>query len=280
MAAKLRFGPAGMPLSLKGKALPEGLLYCAKHKLLAFEIEWVRGVRLNKQVAIKAKQIAKQHDILLSAHAPYWINAASPLEEKQQISFRNLWQSVQAAALINASIVVFHPGYYQNLTQEQALTNVYELLKQLQEKMQDNAIEVWLGAETTGKPLQVGTLDEIIWLSKKLKFVKPVIDFAHIHARNNGCIKSKSDYESIIKKIKDELGKKYLEALHCHFSSVSFTAKGEKQHLPIARKQPDFKPLAELIVEKNYKFTIICESPLLDKDAIKMREIVESIKAG
>jgi deoxyribonuclease-4 len=67
--------------------------------------------------------------------------------------------------------------------------------------------------------------------------------------------------------------------LHCHFSGIQYTDKGERKHLPITGNKPNFRWLAELLVEKNYKFTIICESPLLDKDALKMKQIVEKLKS-
>lgn len=278
METKLRFGTAGMPLVLKGRPLTEGIQYCSDHGLGAFELEWVRGVRVRKSDISKIKQTAEKLDIKLSAHAPYWVNCASPIEVKQETSFRNLWQSVKMANTLGVKIVVFHPGFYQDLQKKEALNNTLELLKQVQEKMLDDNINVFLGAETTGKKTQVGNLDEVLWLSKKLKKLKPVIDFAHIHARNNGMIKTKQDYENIIDKIKEKLGIKALDGMHCHFSGIQYTDKGERRHLPITGNKPDFRQLAELLVEKNYKFTIICESPLLERDALRMKQMVERLR--
>jgi len=134
---KLRIGSAGMPLALKGKQLSEGIEYCYDHGLLAFEVEWVRGVKVRKSEIPKIKGLSEKLDIKLSAHAPYWINCASPIKVKQETSFRNLWQSVKMANTLGIKIVVFHPGFYQQLQEKEALNNTLYLLKGVLEKMRD-----------------------------------------------------------------------------------------------------------------------------------------------
>jgi len=276
---ELRFGPAGMPIGCKGRTLVDGIEYAAKEGLNAFEVEFVRGVRLNKEIGIKANEIARQKNVLLSCHAPYWINCCSPLKEKQNITMRNLIQAAEAAQTLGAYIIVFHPGYYQNQTPEKAFDNALILLKEVLRKMKEKKINnVLLGLETVGKKSQFGSLDENIELCRKLGIenARPVIDFAHVHARADGCLKTKEDYEEIFSKLKKGLGAEALTRLHCHFTEVVFSDKGERYHLPVGAKQsPDFRLLAKIISEKNYKFTIISESPLLDKDALKMKKMVE-----
>lgn len=273
---KLRFGPAGMPLACKGRKLAEGILYAAKEGLNAFEVEFVRGVRGKKEDWNEARKAAEKNDVLLSCHAPYWINCCSPVKEKQQIAIRNLLQTAEAAELLGAYIIVFHPGYYQGQTQEVALKNCISVLQEVVKKMKERKFHCILGAETTGKPSAFGSLQDNIALAKALPEVRPVIDFAHLHARSNGGIKSREDYGKIFGEIEKELGNKYLKQMHCHFTEVHFIEKGERWHLLVGEKwQPDFRQLAEVINKYDYRLTIISESPLLDKDALKMREIVE-----
>jgi deoxyribonuclease-4 len=273
--AKLRLGPAGMPLAMKGRTLADGIEYVAKEGLNAFEVEFVRGVRGKKEEWSKAKETAEKNDVLLSCHAPYWINCCSSVREKQQIAIRNLIQTAQAAELLGAYIIVFHPGYYQNQTEEQALKNCISVLKEAVKKIKEQKLHCILGAETTGKPSAFGSLQDNITLAKSLKEVKPVIDFAHLHARTNGGIKSEADYENIFSQIKEELGADYLKQMHCHFTEVHFSEKGERWHLPIGEKNsPDMKILASVIKRESYKFTLISESPLLDMDALKMKRMI------
>jgi len=274
LPAKLRFGPAGMPLACKGKNLSEGIEYAAEEGLNAFEVEFVRGVRGRKEDWLEAKQAAEKNDVLLSCHAPYWINCCNPTKEKQQIAIRNLVQTAQAAELLGAYIIVFHPGYYLGQSPEDAMKNCVSVLKEVIKKMKEEKLHCSLGAETTGKPSAFGSLSENIQLAKILPEVRPVIDFAHLHARSNGSIKSKEDYEKIFAEIKKELGTEALKQLHCHFTEVHFTEKGERWHLAIGERwQPDFRQLAKLIRQKGYAFTIISESPMLDRDALKMQRL-------
>ncbi|MEM4648227.1 MAG: TIM barrel protein [Candidatus Pacearchaeota archaeon] len=277
MKVMLRFGPAGMPIKLKGKSLVDGLKYCINNSLYAFEIEWVRGVKVKKGIEEDIKKIVKSNDVLLSAHAPYWINPCSDEKRIKDITFRNLKECAIAASKLNVEKVVFHPGYYGK-DKEKARKNAIEFFKEFFEWEKENGLNIIFAPETTGKISQYGNIDEVIELCKKFKLMVPCIDFAHIHARGNGCIKTKDDYEKIINKIKDELGKKYLENLHIHFSGIKYNKNGEIEHLPIKSKSPDFDMLAKLIVEKNYAFTIISESPLLDIDAIEMLNIIKKIK--
>jgi len=275
MSAMLRFGPAGMPLDCKGKRLPDGILYVFNEGLRAFEVEFVRGVRIREEDAVEAAKIARQKNIRLSCHGPYWVNCCSPLKIKQQITIRNIMQTARAAQILGAKIMVFHPGYYQKQPKEKAFENALNLLKGIENKMKEEKLQCFIGLETSGKKAGFGTLDEIIELCKKIRKARPVIDFAHLHAITNGGIKNEQDYESIINKIKKELGSEYLKEMHCHFTEIVYTEKGERYHIPIGTSNsPPFRPLAKLIAEKNYKFTIISESPLLDKDALKMQEIV------
>ncbi len=277
MDIKLRLGPAGMPLGCKGETLSEGIEYAANEGLNALEVEFVRGVRGKKEEWIKARKTAEKNDVLLSCHAPYWINCCSPLREKQQIAIRNIMQTAEAAELLGAYIIVFHPGYYQKQTEEIALKNCISVLKEAIKKMKEQKLHCILGAETTGKPSAFGSLQDNITLAKLLKEVKPVIDFAHLHARTNGGIKTIEDYEKIFYEIRKNLGNDYLNQLHCHFTEVHFTEKGERWHLPLGEKNsPDMRLLAKAIKENNCKFTLISESPLLDRDALKMQKMIKA----
>jgi deoxyribonuclease-4 len=136
---------------------------------------------------------------------------------------------------------------------------------------------VKLGPETTGKPTQVGSLDEILTICTKVEATSPTIDWAHIHARGNGVIKTRDDYVKLIDLIEKKLGSEAVKNMHCHYTPVEFTSKGERCHHTMDEPGfgPDFKPLAELIVQLGLKPIIISESPVLDLDSIKMQKMVK-----
>ncbi|HIH96921.1 MAG TPA: TIM barrel protein [Thermoplasmata archaeon] len=276
---EIRFGPAGIPIGCKGGTL-EGIKCAKEEGLSALEVEFVRGVRMREETATRVNKLAKVLDVVLSCHAPYWINCSAKEPEKLEIAKRNLLAAVRMAHLMGAWIVVFHPGYYMGREPREASELVVTTLKEVLAQMRKEKIsDVTLGMETTGKVSAVGTLAETIEMSKKLDQTQPVIDFAHLHARGGGSLKQREDYGKVFDELEEGYGKDILKKMHCHFSEIEFTDKGERKHLPLGeRYSPPFEPLAMELVERKIKGTVISESPLLDKDALKMKEMVEKVK--
>jgi deoxyribonuclease-4 len=70
--------------------------------------------------------------------------------------------------------------------------------------------------------------------------------------------------------------------MHCHFTKIEFTEKGERRHhvLDEAKYGPDFQLLAEVIAEYDLRPVMICETPILDVDAVKMRDILLRVMKG
>ncbi len=196
------FGPAGIPLSSTEGGTVDGIRTVKKLGLGAMELEFVRGVYLSKKHSSEARKEAKNLNISLSCHAPYWINCCAKEKIKLKRTIRNLLDTARAAHASGAHIIVFHPGYYMGRPASACAKLVKATLQTTLEKMHEAKIhDVFLGPELAGKVSQFGSLDEIIALSKELPQTKPVIDFAHYHARNNGLVKGKEDYEVIFKKL-------------------------------------------------------------------------------
>jgi deoxyribonuclease-4 len=251
--------------------------YTAKEGLNAFECEFVRGVKMRNDMAANARKEAEKNKVSLSAHAPYWINCAAMEKMKIDATLRNILDTVRIAKVLGAGVIVLHPGFYMGRSPEETLKLVKKTLEEALGKMKQERISnVWLGLETMGKGTQFGTLSENIELSASLDMTKPVVDFAHIHARYGGILKKKEDYLKIFTEIENKLGKEAVKNFHSHFSEVAFGDKGEKHHMILGEAySPPFKPLAEVLVENGYEGTIISESPLLDIDALKMKRMYE-----
>jgi len=271
-----RFGPAGVPPRCKGTTI-DAIAFVANEGLNAFEVQFVRGVKMSEELARKVGELASRLDVKLSVHAPYWINCCAIEKRKIEIAIRNLIQSLRVANAMRATCVVFHPGYYLGRSSEEAKKACITTLRNVIDLARSEGIKVKLAPETTGKPKQFGSLSEVLDLCEELGLI-PTIDFAHLHARDKGAIRGKADYEKIFDEIEQRLGSKITKKLHCHFTEVEFTEKGERKHLNLFTKNsPPFRPLAQVIVERGYEPTIICESPLLDEDALKMKRIYEEL---
>ena len=101
------------------------------------------------------------------------------------------------------------------------------------------------------------------------------MDFGHLNARNIGGFFPDCDsYRRVFNTIGEELGDEYAYNLHCHFSKIEYTSKGEKRHLTFSDSVfgPDFEPLAEAIVKEGVCPRIICESDgTQSDDALAMK---------
>ncbi len=274
---RVRFGPAGFPVSgLKGEA---AIIYLKEKGLDAMEYQAVRRLPTKKEPLQKIGLAAVEHDVKLSLHAPYAINLCSEDETKLAASRERLLNACRVATWLGANHVTFHPGYYGKLSRKEAYQRVKESLEWIIERLKAEGIKIEVSPETTGKPSQFGSLGEVVNLSMELDYVVPTIDFAHLHAREGGTIKEREDYERILSYVEDKLGKT-VNNLLIHFSEIEMTKKGygERRHHDIGSGYgPDFKPLAEIIHEWNLSPTIICETPLLDEDAVKLKKIYFNI---
>jgi len=268
----IRIGPAGIPLSCKGRTNKDGIIYTYRAlDLNAIEIQFVRGLYImSDEEAQIIRDYSIENDIEVHTHAPYYINLAGD-DEEISMSFEKILKSVQMAANIGSKSVIIHPGFYGEKTEKKTLKIVIKNSKKIMSMIKKEKINMELGFETMGKQKVFGTLDEVIEVSKNVKGVKPVIDLAHIHARGNGCLKERKDFEEIFEKLKPLKLKHYL----IHITGVLYENGNELYHLPIKKGDMPIAPLIEIILDNNYNVTLISESPLLEHDAVYIRLQVE-----
>ena len=137
--------------------------------------------------------------------------------------------------------------------------------------------------ETMGKVGQLGTLDEVLALCAVDKRITPCIDFGHLNARDQGCIRTKADYAAILDRMADALQDERAAQFHAHFSKIQYTTGGEKCHLTFADTVygPEFEPLMELCYERGLSPVIICESAGTQaEDARTMMQYYQSLAKG
>lgn len=272
------FGPAGKPIEFKGKAFlsPEFLGPIGLH---AFEYQSTYGVKIGEGASLKLRESAEENNVLVSMHCPYYVNLASKEEEKIDKTINHLFKSALVGEAMGAYRLVFHPGFYSNRKRDVVLDLAKDTCKKLIEKCENEGIENFtFSPETTGKRSQLGNIDEIIELCASFDHFEPTIDFAHVHARGRGILNKKEDYNCIFSKLEDNLD---IERLHCHFTTIEYTHAGERKHHTLAEEDkygPYIKDLLLNLIENDWKATIICETPLIDQDALRMKELYDSLK--
>lgn len=270
MTKNVRFGPAGNPIGFRGKTI-EVCDYISELGLDSYEYQATYGIKISKSSAKLLKENSKKNDVLVSMHGPYYINLSSDKDDVIKRSVERLVKSAEISEAMGAYRTVFHPGFYTTHTPEEAMKKAKEAINQINELIESNGITDYCFApETTGKKSQLGSLDEIIEICQTFENFQPTIDFAHIHARNGGCIKIIEDYEKIFRKLEDELDP---ETLHCHFTKIEFSDAGERKHHTLNEDNygPPLEPLLKLIIECGWDVNIICETPFLEIDAAVMQ---------
>ena len=270
------FGTAGVPLSCPKRDSLEGIKFVKKLGLGAFEFEFVHSALMAPEKAAVCGNAAKGLGVTLSAHAPYYINLCS--EDKDIIAARRrrIMDTMSIMQNAGGGRVVIHSGFFGRLERKKT----YELVKGefetiIGECKNENIDLAVLAPETTGKPSAFGSLEELYGLSADIGFkkIRPTIDFGHLHARSNGGIKSKGDYERIFDDVEETVGKAGTQNLHCHFTGIIFSERGELKHTAICSNSPRFGWLAQVLAERKCSGVIISESPNIEGDALLMKRI-------
>jgi deoxyribonuclease-4 len=259
----VRFGPAGYPEGAKGGESAVELV--RKKGLDAMELQFGRQVNLSDGLALAIRQKAEELDVRLSAHAPYYISFNS-VPETYEKSKQWVMRTARVASKAGAWIIVIHAATYAGKEPEIATAAVMRGLSECLDQMREEGLDVVLGLETMGRGSTWGTMEEIGSVTRSLKGVQPVVDFAHIHARYGGSLRTPEDFRKVV----DDLVSICPGTLHCHYSCIEYTKAGEKRHLPLSAKDPDFSHLVPSLRGLSRECTVICETPMPVQDALAM----------
>ncbi|MBO5907221.1 MAG: TIM barrel protein [Clostridia bacterium] len=246
----------------------------------AYEYEAGNGLSASPSLLMAIGREAKENGIKMSYHAPYFISLSGIVTEKRLGSIRYIRESLDAAHLLGSDIIVVHTGSASKITRDEAMRLAADTLIRTLSEVDTHGVKI--GLETMGKINQLGTLDEVIELSRIDKSLVPVVDFGHLNARElGGAFNSADDYLRVFDKIDRALGSEVAENLHCHFSKIEWSAGGEKRHLTFADEVygPDYEPLVSAIFKGGLSPTVICESAGTQSgDALSMKRRYLEVK--
>lgn len=325
----IRFGPAGIPLSCKGRTLKDGIEDVHNLGLNAMEVQMVRVNMLergpedeevgltpmevgsdliieiarkkNKKITLitdvneKIKEddilitlasglvqnhkelhdlgiMGKELDVELSMHTPYYMDltTGNELTKKSLDSIR--WAGLLTNQM-EGSIVVSHIGLYGDMSHKEATKVITENLGEVADWWKKNKLKCKLGFETSGRLEVFGSMEELLQLCDDIDGLVPVMNFAHMHARQNGTLREPQDFAEMFDKVESYVGGHY----YTHFSGVEHEGGNEKRVTPIKKGDLRFEPLAEYLADENPSCTIISSSPLLEHDAMYMKVIFERV---
>lgn len=271
------FGPGGNSDAFKiwgGKSTLDAPRFVNEIGLDAYEYEAGNGIASSPIMLSAIGKEAKKYGVKMSFHTPYFISLSGVEEEKRLKSIKYIADSLDAAKLLGAGTIVVHTGSAAKITRDEAMRLAADTLVKTLNSVDTYGIKI--GLETMGKVNQLGTLDEVLELCRIDSTLVPVVDFGHMNAREcGGVFVTSDDYLRVFDKIDRKLGAEVASNLHCHFSKIEWTDKGEKKHLTFSDEiyGPNFEPLMEAIYKNSLNPTIISESAgTQSDDALAMKK--------
>lgn len=274
---KLNFLTAGIPLKSNPRTYKVAFSDLSDMGLDGIEIEFVRGVNISASNIKEVQELAGPNNMVLTAHAPFFVNLNSPEQEKIDASIVRIIETARMAKTLGLYSIVFHAAYYMGMSPEDTYKKVKDGFSKIMQVVYDENIDVFVRAETTGKATQWGDLNEVIRISKDFDKVLPCVDFSHLYARTIGGFNTYDDFCNILETIGNELGDYALKNFHAHVAGIEFTPKGEKKHLNLLESEFNYKDLLKALKSFDVKGALVCESPSIENDAMILAEYYKSL---
>jgi len=272
--SSFRFGTVGAPISTPKK--PGGsvgaILRMHELGLDALELGWVNAVRVTEKTCAEIQAAGQEQQVAISVHAPYFINLNADDEEWPK-SRKRLMDAAHYGFLAGATDIIFHPGSYFGRPAEEVLPKAIPRLQGCVDELSAAGNPATLRPETMGKSAMLGSLEDALEMSRSIPGVLPCLDFAHLHARaGDGSMNTYDEWSRGLEAYGNALGAEKLGCLHIHLSGIEYGPKGEKKHLPLEEADLDLKALLRALLAFGCGGRILCESPAMEDDALKMQQ--------
>ena len=259
---KLRFGPARVP----SRESPQAAIALLRERGFdACEIDFEGKFWMDYDWAAEFGKLARKAKIALSVHAPIaGFMGHVERDKKQRMAVGMLDHSAGIAKAAGAEVVVFHPGFLLGRTRAAAISSICEQLAELRERLEGKGRAVPFGVEVMGRVREIGSLDDVIEISRRCGWVRPVLDFAHMHATSDGAFTDVEPFAAAL-----EAADGVLEPgapFHVHFSDIAYANRNETKHLPYGEGTLRADPLARALRTFKRPATVISESPDLESD--------------
>ena len=225
----------------------------------ACELDLERGFWLDYPWAERLGDLAREQGIALSVHAPLFAFPGHPDGKKSKMALGALDRTAGIAAAAGAEVIVIHPGFWLGRTPEQTIEDVVASLGTLREKLESKDRAVPFGVEVMGRVSELGSIDHVLEIASRVDWVRPVIDFAHMHATSDGAFTDVDGFAAVLEGADDVLGTG--EPFHIHFSDIAYANRNETKHLPYGDGTLRAEPLRAALDRFDRPATVISESP-------------------
>jgi deoxyribonuclease IV len=270
---RIQYGPARVPSRTTPEQAVELLL---ERGYTACEIDFEGGFWMDYPWAERFGEVAADAGIVLSVHAPIaGFMGHVERDKKQRMAVGMLDHSAGVAKACGAELVVFHPGFLLGREREQAIASVCEQLVELRERLEKKDRAVPFGVEIMGRVNELGTADDVFAISAKLGWVRPVLDFAHLHATSDGAFTETERFAGVLERADELLEQE--APFHVHFSDIAYANRNETKHISYGEGTLRAEPLAEALSRFDRPATVITESPDEDSHQAVRRILLERL---
>jgi deoxyribonuclease-4 len=253
----VRFGPSGVPSRESPEQAIELLL---ELDYSACEIDFEGKFWMDYPWAERFGALAREAGIVLSVHAPIaGFMGHVERDKKQRMAVGMLDHSAGVAVAAGAELVVFHPGFLLGRERAHAIDSVVEQLAELRERLEGKGRAVPFGVEIMGRVRELGTAEDVFAIAARLDWVRPVLDFAHLHAVTDGAFTDAERFEKILAGADEVLEPG--APFHIHFSDIAYANRNETKHLPYGEGTLRAEPLRDALARFDRPATVISESP-------------------
>jgi deoxyribonuclease-4 len=227
----------------------------------ACEIDFESGFWMDYPFAERLGVLARESDIALSVHAPLFgfMGHLEASGRKFSSAVGALDRSAGIVAASGAALVVFHPGFLLGRSREDAIAAVVEQLDMLRERLESKGRAVPFGIEVMGRVRDLGSVEDVVEISRRVDWVRPVLDFAHMHATSDGAFLESAPFGEALALVDAALEPD--APFHIHFSDIAFANRNETKHLPYGDGTLRADPLRDALAGFDRPATVISESP-------------------
>jgi deoxyribonuclease-4 len=254
----MRVGPARLP---SRESPEEAIAALLERGYTACEIDFESGFWMDYPFAEQLGVLARAHDVALSVHAPLFgfMGHLEASGRKFTSAVGALDRSAGIAAASGAELVVFHPGFLLGRSREDAIDAVVEQLGMLRQRLEAKDRAVPFGVEVMGRVRDLGSIDDVVEISRRVGWVRPVLDFAHMHATSDGQFLESKRFSEALAAVDGVLQPGV--PFHIHFSDIAFANRNETKHLPYGEGTLRVEPLRDALAGFERPATVISESP-------------------
>ncbi len=251
----ISFGISNLPADQDDAAFLDGLVALG-HR--ALELPFTKSFPWKEDRCASFGRLAAERGIALSVHAPYFAMLTIEDAERYTKTRAAVEHAMKLGRRLGATVIVVHPGHDRDRTSEQLLGTALEALAAIEPKIRDLGLS--LGLETTGTSNAFGTLGDIALMAAEFPWVRPVVDWAHVHATTDGRLTDLDAVRSVYQFLFDQFPSWKLAPLHTHYSHNAFGPGGEIKHIAYGEGSNPVEPIVEAATEYDVDLTIVSES--------------------